>query len=288
MNEWNAVRVFELLKEASIIADTHFRRGVEPGLKGDMSLVTVADCEVETLLATEFDRPEDGVWLIGEETVAAKDEKYIADALANRAWIVDPIDGTAPFANGHPTWGVSIAFAENGRIVEGAISIPRLGHLMVSDGDRILAAEFAGEPTDWRFEDLKPFTPVSPSGFTKSGMLAVSQDVCRIGGVRTRNPVHAVCSCVYTMHGILTGRYLGFASPLKIWDMAGGLALFEKCGFAGVNRRGEPFTTLIDETHYHLSGEWRWLSKGCLFFAATEEIAAEFAGMVHPFEPRPL
>src|SRR5262245_9045910 len=87
---WDRPRITELLLEAGRRALAH-RKRLRVELKSDASLVTAADREIEALFAAEFDRPEIGSYLIGEETVSQRGEEYIREALAARAYIVDPI-----------------------------------------------------------------------------------------------------------------------------------------------------------------------------------------------------
>jgi len=44
-------------------------------------------------------------------------------------WIIDPIDGTANFMHGSPFWGVSIAFANKGKVLFGIVYCPEMGFL---------------------------------------------------------------------------------------------------------------------------------------------------------------
>lgn len=87
-------------------------------LKGRQDFLTEADGAVEShvraAIAGAF--PQDGI--LGEEA---------GGALAQRLWVIDPIDGTANFARGIPHFCVSIAFCENGETLLGAIFNPASG-----------------------------------------------------------------------------------------------------------------------------------------------------------------
>jgi histidinol-phosphatase len=86
--------------------------------KPDRTPVTDADLAVEDAvrarLATE--RPADAV--VGEERGSRGD--------ADRAWVLDPIDGTKNFLRGVPAWATLIALVDRGRPVVGVISAPAL------------------------------------------------------------------------------------------------------------------------------------------------------------------
>lgn len=80
-------------------------------------LVTVADRDVEKFITSELGKafPEDGIW--GEEFGKHPGK-------SGRIWIVDPIDGTADFANNLTSWAVSIGLVEGEEAVAGFIFIP--------------------------------------------------------------------------------------------------------------------------------------------------------------------
>ncbi|TCR02768.1 myo-inositol-1(or 4)-monophosphatase [Neorhizobium sp. JUb45] len=84
-------------------------------LKGRQDFLTEADGAVENhvraAIAAEF--PEDGI--LGEEA---------GGALAERLWVIDPIDGTANFARGIAHFCVAISFCVKGETLLGAIFNP--------------------------------------------------------------------------------------------------------------------------------------------------------------------
>ncbi|WP_133366439.1 3'(2'),5'-bisphosphate nucleotidase CysQ [Qipengyuania sediminis] len=71
-------------------------------------------------------RPDDG--LLSEE------ERDSAARLGqSRVWIIDPLDGTREFAEGRADWAVHVALAIDGIAAVGAVALPALGQLFVSD-----------------------------------------------------------------------------------------------------------------------------------------------------------
>lgn len=86
-------------------------------LKPDRSFVTELDSAIEARLRKEIEAtyPEHGI--IGEEEKPSRAE-------AELTWILDPIDGTAPFIAGIPVYGSLIAFAIKGKPVIGIIDLP--------------------------------------------------------------------------------------------------------------------------------------------------------------------
>ena len=92
----------------------YFRTPVAVDDKADASPVTIADREVESamraILAAEV--PDHGI--LGEEHGQTNCD-------AEWVWVLDPIDGTAAFITGKPSFGTLIALAHRGRPVLGII-----------------------------------------------------------------------------------------------------------------------------------------------------------------------
>lgn len=102
--------------------------------KGPQDYLTAADGAVEKLVIGMIREafPKDDV--LGEETGGSKDTRAL--------WVIDPIDGTANFANGIAHFCVSIAYLHEGREEIGAIYDPirddlflaRRGHFATCNG----------------------------------------------------------------------------------------------------------------------------------------------------------
>ncbi len=267
MNKWNSREICELLADCGGIALKHYEKRSWK-FKSDLSLITAADSEIEALLEKEFDRPGESAYLIGEETVEKKSEKYIASALKETSWIVDPIDGTAPYAHHVPTWGISIGFAKGGVIREGAVFLPALGELFITDGDDVLYA--MAEYVSGKFRIKKPSKFISKKlRLTEGGLISVSQDVAKRGHLALPNPVQAVCCTVFSGAYLAMGRYLSYIGCVRLWDIAGILPLLFKSGFKGRLISGEGLTMKIDEKIYHLNKNHpeRWRMKNQMILA---------------------
>ncbi len=261
---WQRDDIIQLLLEAGRLA-VHFRR--EPGArhKADGSVVTRADTAVEHLLRQELHDPAQGRWVIGEE---GEDRQPMAAAELQRAmeqnaFIVDPIDGTAPYANGLPNWGISIGLAQHATMTEGAVYLPATGELYVSDGDRVFLAAVRDDEVD-RLAVLEP----QPAPGDRMGMIALSQVIAKHGRVRLPNPVQAIGSAVVPLTYLLQGRYLAYYGTLKLWDLAGAWPLLWKAGFEGILLDGRPLAAAINEDVFVLqagdSNRWK-LRESCLF-----------------------
>lgn len=228
--------------------------------KNDKSLLTEADTEIENFFAKFCDHPEQNLYLIGEETVNKKGEDYIRAALREKCWIIDPIDGTAPFACNLPTWGISAAFAENSILKEGAIYLPEIGEIYVSYKGKNLFAENV-KPENKKIRLKKLSTEVA--NFANGAVVSISQDIAKNGKIRISNPVQAVCCTVFSAAGLLRARYAAYVGSMKLWDIAGALPMLLNANFAAKNLYGENITATIDEkvckiSSSHKSSRWRF------------------------------
>jgi len=111
-----------IAREAGALAMTFFRNQPKSWPKGETSIVSEADFEVDRLLAARLlaARPDYG-WL-SEET-ADNNERLTR----KRVFVVDPIDGTRGFLNGSNEWTISLAIVEEGRPIAAALFAPALG-----------------------------------------------------------------------------------------------------------------------------------------------------------------
>jgi myo-inositol-1(or 4)-monophosphatase len=156
----------EAAQEAGKIAMRFWRKNPQVWDKGgDHGPVTEADLAVNDMLKHTLlkARPDYG-WL-SEETPDS------ADRLAeHRVFILDPIDGTRAFVAGEDNFAVSLAVAEAGRVVAGAVMMPAKDRLYTAatgkpalcnglpistgtrnrlEGSSLLATKANMEPTHW-------------------------------------------------------------------------------------------------------------------------------------------
>ncbi|MBX9593914.1 MAG: 3'(2'),5'-bisphosphate nucleotidase CysQ [Roseomonas sp.] len=97
--------------------------------KRDHSPVTVADRIAEALIVEGLREATPGIPVVAEEAVAAGDATAPGHFPGGRFWLVDPLDGTAEFAEGHDSFAVNIGLVENGRPILGAVALPASGEV---------------------------------------------------------------------------------------------------------------------------------------------------------------
>ncbi len=270
---WSVDTIWPIMARAGRIALDAWR-DPQIHVKGDNSIVTEADIEIERYLASLFDRPEEGCYLLGEETHEHHDASYFQEALKGSAWIVDPIDGTASYAAGLPTWGVSIGKMERGTIVEGALLLPRLGEIMITEGGRVFYGRLSAEnPEDTR-PDFRAVTGES-RGSDERGVISVSQGVVKSGQFSGWNPLQASGSCVFSVFYLALGSFMAYVGTVKLWDIAGGFGILAALGYYSGFSDGRRITTAVDPETYQLdlSRPKPWRLQGSFIAARSEETA---------------
>ncbi len=89
--------------------------------KSDGSPVTTADHAVHQLLADRIRS------IYPDDCILSEEEEDDANRLsAQRAWLIDPIDGTSWFMTGQREFATLVALWEEGRIVESVVNFPAL------------------------------------------------------------------------------------------------------------------------------------------------------------------
>jgi myo-inositol-1(or 4)-monophosphatase len=119
----------EAAAEAAAIALRYWKRDPQVWDKGgEHGPVSEADLAVNDMLKARLRaaRPDYG-WL-SEETPDDSDR-----LACNRVFIVDPIDGTRAFIAGEDNFAVSLAVAEAGRVIAGAVILPAKARLYTAE-----------------------------------------------------------------------------------------------------------------------------------------------------------
>jgi myo-inositol-1(or 4)-monophosphatase len=120
-----AARLADVLREAGEIALKTFRGEVRSWTKDHNSPVSDADIAVDSFLRERLSRP--GIGWLSEES-----PDDLARLDGERAYIVDPIDGTRSYLAGREDWSIAAALVERGRPVAAAIYAPALREMYVA------------------------------------------------------------------------------------------------------------------------------------------------------------
>lgn len=213
----------QVARRAGQLAHDYFGRldGLEIETKRTLTdMVTIADREVEQVirgrLQAEF--PEDA--FLGEEY-------GLSPGSSGLTWVVDPIDGTAPFLNGMPGWCVSIGLMDVQGPLLGAIFAPVLDEMFL--GGRDMGTTLNGRPVrvTQRF-DLS-------TGLLGIGMndLAAADQQGRLYADLAREGIAHVRygSGALMLAFVAAGRLVGYCEPrMSLWDCLAAYALIEGAG----------------------------------------------------------
>lgn len=189
--------------------------------KGVGDLLTAADTAVEAFLRQRLRElfPKDG--FIGEESGSDS-------GTSGRVWIVDPIDGTADFANRLFGWSISLALAEDGQIKAGFVNAPALGKCYRAE--RGQGAFCNGTPL--RLSQRK-FDAGSFFAINASAHLGIEHTLA----LRLCNAPSALAPCL-----VAEGLALGSVTqPAYIWDIAAAYCIASETGAQFSYLSGEPF-----------------------------------------------
>ena len=86
--------------------------------KPDLTPVTDADREAESVIRSQLGRVRNRDAVIGEE--------FGTSGSGSRKWVIDPIDGTKNFVRGVPVWATLIGLVVDDQVVAGVVSAPAL------------------------------------------------------------------------------------------------------------------------------------------------------------------
>ncbi|MFB6070087.1 MAG: inositol monophosphatase [Halanaeroarchaeum sp.] len=219
---------------ATVAADS-FRGRVDVETKsGKNDVVTQADRDAQARVIEEIREAHPDDVVVGEEGDGPK-----SIPREGAAWIVDPIDGTANFVRGNPTWGTSVAATIDGETVAAANVFPVLDDVYVAtgrtttlNGERVSVSErtdpdtFAVEPSAW--------WPRERRGEYAAAFRAIVE---RFGDARRHGCSQASLSMVASgqLEGVLSNR------PFHPWDAVAGVHMIRRAGGTVTDLDGEPW-----------------------------------------------
>ncbi|MFV0361007.1 inositol monophosphatase family protein [Tropicimonas sp.] len=216
-------RMGQIAREAGALALRHFRNrdGLEIETKRVLTdMVSVADREVERFIREALLDTYSDDGFLGEEY-------GLILGGSGLTWVVDPIDGTAPFLTGLPGWCVSIGLMDEEGPLLGAIFAPVLDELFL--GGRGLGVTLNGKPAG-----------ISQRFDLSNGLLGVGSNdrasVARVGQLHRDLADRGVAWVRYGSGALMiayvaAGRLVGYCEPrMSLWDCLAAYALVEAAG----------------------------------------------------------
>lgn len=245
---WNAQFVYQTAVKLAEIAVAEQQK-LTTQIKPDKSIVTQADKLVEETAIAALANPANNTFVIGEETIKELSETELTQALAQNCYIIDPIDGTVPYASLTPLWGISIGFAHKGEIAEGCIVLPGTFEAIISDQGKVYYAKGVGELP--KFEQLVELSPELKNNCDHpSRVLVINQLIAKTKKVEgLARGVTTYYSVVFPYVYLALGRMAGVCAGLNIWDAAAGSAILRNLGFHQSFIDGSPLTFQIEQDY---------------------------------------
>lgn len=202
----------------------------EVEVKADRSFVTALDAQIEArlrgLIAGRF--PDHGI--LGEEAGA---QSLDAEAV----WILDPIDGTAPFVAGVPVFGTLIALAWQGVPVIGLMHLPVTRQRYVGVAGR--ASTLDGAPLRTR-----ACAGLGQAILTNSNPdFLARHERPALEALRTRTAWRIYGGCCMSYGLLAAGRTdIAIDAGFKVYDYAPFRPLIEGAGGVITDWQGRPVT----------------------------------------------
>jgi len=210
-----------LAREAGALALRYFRRELSytPESKGvAQDWVSIADRAVEDHCRTRLAAAFPGDTMLGEES---------GGDIAERAWIIDPIDGTLNFVHGVRYWCVSVVFIAGGRRMIGAVYDPPHDELFLAAAGA--PATLNGAPM--RVSDCSRLDrALIVHGYVQRHDLDASLRLRRAmidAGAEVKD--HGAGALM--LAHVAAGRFDAYVEPhMHPWDASAGLLLVEEAG----------------------------------------------------------
>ncbi len=228
-----------LARQAGAVLLEHYRNGnFDPSLKGDRSVVTLADVASDRLIAAAIHERFPSDLIVSEEL----NPYYPTEARGEAGvWIVDPLDGTTNFSLGFHFWGVLLARLVDGWPQTSVMYFPLIDEIYVAQ--RGQGAWFNDQPLH-----IQPPSALRPLSF-----FACCSRTHKRYHVSIPYKERIVGSTAYTLCTVARSiAVIGFEATPKIWDLAAPWLLVSEAGGALETHDGSrpfPLQTGVDYAH---------------------------------------
>ncbi len=217
-----------------------FQEDFEVIIKSDASPVTVADQAAEAVILKALARLAPGVPVVAEEEAAAGRIPDVAD----RFFLVDPLDGTKEFIKRGTDFTVNIALVENRVPTLGVVYAPARSQMFAGDvaagGAWVgqIAPDAEGSPLR---TPIAVRTPASPpvAVASKSHDTPATEAYLRACGVQERTSIGS--SLKFCLVALGEADLYPRPAPTCEWDTGAGHAVLSAAGGRVFDLEGKPF-----------------------------------------------
>lgn len=223
-------KIVEFVKSAALYARNNQYSLRESAFKAEQigSVVTETDLTISQMFKefVEKNFSDLNFVIIDEESLGELGEdKFAAAASAEYQFVIDPIDGTHPYALQMPDYAISVGIMKNCRPYLGCICLPALGELLYFDGQDVHWQRYIYEiPQD---------IIVRPSELTKLAVIFNNEWFVKINEKydRCNETIVNYYSCIVHFFYMITNRAKGYYFGSYIWDMAASWPMLQHMGF---------------------------------------------------------
>ena len=248
MNDLSAPDARAALMEGAVLAALEagaaiwriFQEGCEVMTKADASPVTAADHAAEAIILKALADLAPGVPVVAEEEAAAGRIPVVAE----RFFLVDPLDGTKEFVRRGTDFTVNIALVEHGQPTLGVVYAPARSQLFGGDvalGSAWMSNVAPGGRADAPRRPIAVRTPASPpvAVASKSHDTPATEAYLQACGVTTRTSIGS--SLKFCLVAMGEADLYPRPAPTNEWDTAAGHAVLAAAGGRVFDIQGAPF-----------------------------------------------
>ncbi|HEX2955220.1 MAG TPA: inositol monophosphatase family protein [Chitinispirillaceae bacterium] len=188
------------------------------------NLVTEADLMAETYLTVHLKKLVPDSKVLGEEGSSGE------DLHSRKLWIIDPLDGTNNFAHTIPHFAVSVAYAEEGRVLSGVVYDPSRNECFSAVLNQ--GAYLNGKPIAVSKKE-KIYDSMIATGFYYDRGNMMERTLISIHRLFKANirGIRRFGSAALDICWVACGRFEGyFEYQLSPWDFAAGLLILKEAG----------------------------------------------------------
>ncbi len=178
-------------------------------------------------------------FIIDEEIVAELKDPIGKLNTAEYTFVIDPIDGTLTYATGLPYYAVSVGVFKEGKPYLGFLYAPALEQMVYCDETDAYVVDkpFTSNEKKTKITDLNDIN-VAPVFFEHPTGMSLTAEWNKD---RKAFPMNMYSAVVHFMY-VAMGKGMGYYYCVYLWDIAGGLAIFDKVGVKVLNAKtGEEF-----------------------------------------------
>lgn len=215
---------------ASLALDCFHRRAqLAMRAKQVQDFVSEVDERIERLIRARLAAAFPGEAVSGEE---------FGGVLTGADWVLDPIDGTSNFLRGIPLWAISLGFLRDGKAEAGVVALPALQQSVAAQHGCGLFLNHQPVARGDSFAQVKIMS-LGDASDDIDAVAAMAMRLRRAGWV-VESYRSTATGMAFAALGHLDGHVQG---NVKLWDMAGGLAL---CAEAGLELRHGPLDSIAN------------------------------------------